>query len=436
MKKTKGNQKHLTLSQRIDIEKALLHGENFATIARKLNKHPSTVSKEIRKHSKVKPRMKYQYTPIQCRNNKGCTIKYLCDDPCEMFCRFCSKPEIKCIDNCSNYIPLTCIKLDKPPYVCNGCSRRSNCRMEMKVYSSKYADDCYREMLVSSREGVNQTPESIMKMDNLVSPLFKKGQSIAHIYAHHGKEIGCSRRTLYNYLDQSVLTARNLDLRRRVRYKKRRKSTRISIKDRTHRIGRNYVDFQKLIKKHPSTSVVEMDVVEGTKGGKVFLTMMFRNCSLMLIFLLDSKNQEAVARILGDLTLALGLEEFTKIFPVILTDGGPEFQNPELLEEDSCGNKRTNIYYCDPYSSWQKGMIEKNHEYIRLVLPKGSSFDDLTHEDVTLLQNHINSEARDSLNGCSPFKLSQLLLDENLHHILHLKEIAPDDVFLKPALLK
>lgn len=435
-KKTKGNQKHLTLSQRIDIEQALLNGENFASIARKLDKDPSTISKEIRKHSKIKEPKNKDFAPIPCSNRKGCKIKYLCNDPCETMCTYCPKTEIKCIYICPNYLPKTCIKLSKPPYVCNGCGKRINCLMEMQIYSAKYADDCYRETLISSREGINQTPDSLKKLDELVSPLFKNGQSIAHIYAHHAEEIGCSRRTLYNYLDQSVLTARNIDLRRRVKYKQRRTATRTSTKDRAYRKGRNYLDFQKLIKEHPTLSIVEMDVVEGVKGGKVFLTMMFRNCSLMLIFLLDSKTQEAVARIFGDLTLALGIEEFTKIFPVILTDGGPEFQDPDLLEEDSCGNKRTSIYYCDPYSSWQKGMIEKNHEYIRLVLPKGSSFNDLKHAEVTLLQNHINSEARDSLNGCSPFKLSQLLINENLHQLLHLNEIAPDDVFLKPELLK
>ncbi|VDN46610.1 transposase [Petrocella atlantisensis] len=434
--KTKGNQKHLILSQRIEIEKSLLAGDNFAIIARKLNKDPSTVSKEIRRHSKIKERKNINFAPIPCSNRNGCTIKYLCEDPCETICTHCPRAEIKCIYICPNYMPKTCLKLSKPPYVCNGCGKRTNCLMEMKVYSAKYADDGYREMLVSSREGINQTPDSLITMDALVSPLIRKGQSIAHIYSHHAADIGCSRRTLYNYLDQSVLTARNLDLRRRVKYKKRKTTTRTSIKDRVYRESRNYSDFQKLIKEQPHLNVVEMDTVEGLKGGKVFLTMMFRNCSLMLIFLLKSKTQMAVQRVYDDLTLALGPEAFNKIFQVILTDGGSEFQNPSSLEEDICGNKRTSIYYCDPYSSWQKGRIEKNHEYIRLALPKGKSFEDLTDKQTTLLQNHINSEARDSLNGCSPFKLSQLLLDQKLHQYLNLKEIAPDDVFLRPELLK
>ncbi|WP_113673802.1 IS30 family transposase [Vallitalea guaymasensis] len=433
--KTKGNQKHLTLSQRIDIEKSLLAGESFAAIARKLNKDPSTISKEIRRHSKVKERKNTDFAPIPCNNRNGCEIKYLCDETCERKCRLCVKPDIKCIYVCPNYVPKTCDKLKKPPYVCNGCGKRVNCLMEMKIYSSKYADDCYRELLVSSREGINQTPESIMKMDELVSPLIKKGQSIAHIYAHHAEEIGCGRRTLYNYIDQSVLTARNLDLRRRVKYKQRKKSTRTSTVNRAYRENRNYSDFQNLVKEQPDLSVVEMDTVIGKKGGKVFLTMMFRKCSLMLIFLLASNTQSEVHRVFNELTDAIGRDSFKKMFEVILTDGGSEFQDPESLESTGYGDSRTKIYYCDPYSSWQKGMIEKNHEYIRLVLPKGQSFEELTKEQVTLLQNHINSEARDSLNGCSPYQLSQLLLDKKLHQHLNLKEILPDDVHLKPELL-
>lgn len=433
--KTKGNQKHLTLSQRIEIETSLLSGETFAAIARKTGKDPSTISKEVRRHSKIKERKNNDFSPIPCSNRKGCKIKYLCDDTCETMCSYCPKTDIKCIYICPKYVPKACDKLSKPPYVCNGCGKRVNCLLDMKIYSAKYADDCYRQVLVASREGINQTPDSIIKMDRLVSPLIQKGQSIAHIYTHHAEEIGCSHRTLYNYIDQSVLTARNLDLRRRVKYKQRRTSTRTSIKDRAFREGRNYSNFQKLIKEHPQLSIVEIDTVEGIKGGKVFLTMMFRSCSLMLIFLLESKTQTEVQRVFDDITAAVGIDAFNKMFQVILTDGGPEFQHPIKLETSKCGTKRTSIYYCDPYSSWQKGMIEKNHEYIRLVFPKGQSFNELTQEQVTLLQNHINSEARDSLNGCTPYKLFRLLLDQRLHQHLNLLEIAPDDVFLKPELL-
>lgn len=436
MNQSKGNQKHLSLSQRIEIEKSLLAGDSFATIARKICKDPSTISKEIRRHSKIAERKDIDFAPIPCSNRKECKLRYLCDKNCNSLCKICNKKEVRCIDICPNYSPRTCEKLSKPPYVCNGCGKRINCLMQMHVYSAKYADDCYRELLVSSREGINQTPESIQRLDELVSPLIKKGQSIAHIYANHAKEIKCSRRTLYSYIDQSVLTARNLDMRRRVKYKKRKKSTQYSIVNREFRKGRSYEDFQKLLKDNPSVPVVEMDTVEGKKGGKVLLTLMFRNCSLMLAFLLDAKTQDEVQRVFDDLTQMLGVETFQTLFPIILTDNGSEFQNPLALESTEDGKMRTKIYYCNPNSSWQKGMIEKNHQYIRFVVPKGNTFDLYTQDDITLMINHINNEARDSLNGCTPFRLSQLLLNHQLHTGLSLREITPDEVMLKPKLLK
>jgi hypothetical protein len=131
----------------------------------------------------------------------------------------------------------------------------------------------------------------------------------------------------------------------------------------------------------------------------------------------------------------LGYERFRRLFNVILSGGGSEFSSPDLLEYTDYQQQRTSIYYCVLYSSWQKRRIEKNHEYIRYVLPKGKSFCNFTQEDITLLQNHINYEARDSLNGSTPFKLSQLLLEQKLHKFLNLIEIEPDEVSLKPKLL-
>lgn len=80
--------------------------------------------------------------------------------------------------------------------------------------------------------------------------------------------------------------------------------------------------------------------------------------------------------------------------------------------------------------------LEKNHEYIRYILPKGKSFDNRTQEDITLMMNHINSTARASLNVITPFKLAQMLLDSSLLDKLSFKDIAGDDVHLKPALFK
>lgn len=86
--------------------------------------------------------------------------------------------------------------------------------------------------------------------------------------------------------------------------------------------------------------------------------------------------------------------------------------------------------------AWQKPGVEKSHEYIRYILPKGSSFDSLTQWDVNRMMNHINSSARASLNGLLPIRLAQLLFDQGTYNALNLREISPDDIILTPDLLK
>ena len=246
-----------------------------------------------------------------------------------------------------------------------------------------------------------------------------------------------SRRTIYSYIDSGVFEVRNMDLRRKVVYKPRKKKTATSTKDRAFRKDRGYKEFQEYINKNKPTYIVEMDTVEGVKGTKpCFLTMLFRNCKLMLMFLLKEQTQDEVNKVFDYLTEVLGIKLFQKLFEVIITDNGHEFQDRWNLECDDNGEMRTRIYYCDPNRSDQKGALEKNHEYIRYVLPKGTSFENMTEETTLLLLNHINSEKRDSLNGHSPYEVSRILLDNRLHEALGLIEIPADEVTLIPALVK
>ena len=434
----RGNQKYLTFGQRVDIEKGLTENKSFAEIARIIGKDPSTVSKEVRLHAHIKERPDTRYTNPPCIHRKTCKIVYLCDEQCGTLCRVCRKPDMRCIDVCPGYETAECEKLRKPPYVCNGCGKKVHCLMPRKFYSSKYAHDEYRSILINCGTGINQTPESMQAMNDLLVPLIKdKHQSIGHIYATHAEELGCSRRTLYSYINDCVFDVRNDDLRRAVRYKTRRKPTQTSSKDRSYRKGHNYEDFQKYMKEHPDTDVVEMDCVESKKGeSRAILTFTFRNSKLMLMFLLEYQDQECVLEVFAWLETVLGKNVFRKLFPVILTDGGSEFCACKEMEGFCDGSKSTNIFYCDPYCFWQKGTCEKNHEYIRYICPKGSSFADLNDDKIRLMMNHINSEKRDSLNGHSPYELSLLLLDKKLHQSLGIMAIAPDDVMLSPNLLK
>ena len=282
--------------------------------------------------------------------------------------------------------------------------------------------------------GISIGEEACMELDNFITPLIKKGQPISHIYNVCSDKIPCSKSTLYRYVNAGALSLKNIDLRSVVRYRPRKKKQ--LTKDTTSRKGRTYLDFQGFVEANPDAPIWEMDVVEGKKGGKVLLTLFSRETKLMLMFLLEQNTQDEVLSTINYLEELIGPGLFFKTFQVILTDNGSSFLNANEIETSAFSNKRrTYLFYCDPYASFQKGGIEKNHEYIRWVLPKGSSFDRLSWYDVALLASHINSIARDSLNGLTPYKAMKAANPSLLRRV-YLLDIPAAEVTLTPGLLK
>ncbi len=431
-------QRHLTLTDRIYIEQELVRGSSFTEIGKALGKDPSTISKEVKLHYEIREASPYIYRCNNCANYSTCDIQHMCGrKSCGRLCKHCYTFNHNSV--CPSATMINCTVPFKPPYVCNACDSRNICHLEKHVYHAKKAQAEYEEKLVSSRVGINLTPSELEKLDAMISPLIKRGQPLSHIFAVHADDIPVCRRTLYNYLDQRVFEARNIDLHRRVRYKKRR--SRNKPIDNNHRqIYRNkrtYKDFEFYMERHPDASVVELDTVKGTRAaGKCLMTLLFRSCNFMIIILLQRCTQECVTNAINTLCNTISLRLFRKYFEVILTDNGPEFKNPWDIEKDKDGKHRCYVFYCDPYASNQKGKLEKNHEYIRYVIPHGKSMQNYTQEDIDKLASHINSTARDSLNGATPFALANLLLDKRIPILTRQFEVSPDDVMLKPELLK
>ena len=94
----KGNQKHLTFEQRVDIEKGLTENKSFAEIGRTIGKDPSTISKEVRLHAHTKEHPDAGYTNPPCIHRKTCKIVCLCDEQCGIVCKLCRKPDMRCIN--------------------------------------------------------------------------------------------------------------------------------------------------------------------------------------------------------------------------------------------------------------------------------------------------------------------------------------------------
>ena len=381
--------KHLTLSDRNDIQLGLERGETFKAIGQLILKDPTTVSKEVKRNRQAR------------------------DSTC---------------DN------LPCPLLDKAPFVCNGCpKRRQNCGYKKILYLAKQAQKQYEQTLVEAREGTPLNSKTFWDMDKVISDGVKKGQHIYHILKTHNLDVSSS--TVYRHIRKGYLSIAPIDLARAVKFKDRRKNNLPSIPKEAKK-GRSYEDFQNYLSLNQLDYWLEMDTVMGRMGGKVLLTFNLSFCNFIFARLLDNKTALEVTKHLYDIknTLHQADKDFFQLFPVILTDNGGEFARVDDIEMDVRGESK--LFFCDPNRSDQKGRIEKNHTLIRDILPKGTSFDSLTQEDINLVCSHVNSVKRAALNGKSAYELFTFTYGEEIPKLLGISKIPAEDVCQSSILLQ
>ena len=381
--------KHLTLSDRNDIQLGLERGETFKAIGQSILKDPTTISKEVKRNRQVRE------------------------------------------STCHN---LPCPLLDKAPFVCNGCpKRRQNCGYKKIFYLAKQAQKQYEQTLVEAREGTPLNSKTFWDMDKVISDGVKKGQHIYHILKTHNLDVSSS--TVYRHIRKGYLSIAPIDLARAVKFKERRKSMLPSIPKEAKK-GRSYEDFLNYLALKQLNSWLEMDTVIGRMGGKVLLTFNLSFCNFIFARLLDNKTTLEVTKHLYDIknTLHQADKDFCQLFPVILTDNGGEFARVDDIEMDVRGESK--LFFCDPNRSDQKGRIEKNHTLIRDILPKGTSFDNLTQEDINLVCSHVNSVKRAALNGKSAYELFAFTYGEEIPKLLGISKIPAEDVCQSSKLLQ
>ena len=381
--------KHLTLSDRNDIQLGLERGETFKAIGQSILKDPTTVSKEVKRNRQVR--------------------ESTCDK-------------------------LPCPLLNKAPFVCNGCpKRRQNCGFKKIFYLAKQAQKQYEQTLVEAREGTPLNSKTFWDMDKIISDGVKKGQHIYHILKTHNLDVSSS--TVYRHIRKGYLSIAPIDLARAVKFKERRKSKLPSIPKESKK-GRSYEDFLNYLALKQLNSWLEMDTVMGRMGGKVLLTFNLSFCNFIFARLLDNKTALEVTKHLYDIknTLHQADKDFFQLFPVILTDNGGEFARVDDIEMDVRGESK--LFFCDPNRSDQKGRIEKKHTLIRDILPKGTSFDNLTQEDTNLVCSHVNSVKRAALNGKSAYELFAFTYGEEIPKLLGISKIPAEDVCQSSTLLQ
>lgn len=391
--------KHLTLTERQTILRMIEDNASLREIAQSVQKDPRAVSREVRNRREL--------TQMDKKYN---------------------------VDNPKYTIP--CKRCSKFPFVCNGCPDKRYCMYIMRFhYHPEAAHKMYTRTLREARLGLNLTESEFKKLDRIIYYGVQNGQSLHHIFENND-DLPVSLRSAYRYIDYQLLSTANIDLRRKVRLRKRTtpKSPRLLLDSRI-RQNRLYSDYIRFTVSHPGVPVTQIDCIESCKPiPTCLLTIHFTNVRFMLAFLLPKKDSEHVTNVFRFLQDVLTTAEYKRLFAIILTDRGLEFSDPEAIEVDyKTGEVLANVFFCDPQASNQKAQIEENHTLLRYVLPKRTNLAYLSPENVTLLLSHVNSYHRKVI-GNTPIELFKLYYGSEILDKLKVRVIAPDQVYLKPDL--
>lgn len=415
---------HLTVQERIIIEKGIENGSTKAAIALTIGKDKSTVGKEIKKHRELVHKSSYK---INCANIKNCSHNHVCD-------------------NCADFKPFTCNRRDRSPGACNGCSKYTHCRYDKYRYKADFSHKKYREDLVDSRTGINMSYEECKAMADIIVPLIKAGHSPYHIVTNH-PELNISEKTLYNYIENGIFREFGLldiDLRIKTKRKITKKASNKYKKreDKKYLNGRTYDDFINYTAENKNLSVVEMDTVYNNGSTGPFMqTFKFSDYSFMFIVYQEEKTAKSMVEGVDLLEKILGEDLFSEEVAIIKTDRGSEFCDAEGFEKEENESRRTRIFYCDPMASGQKGSLENNHKEIRYICPKENDLKDLglnSQEKANLIVSHINSQSKEHLKGKSPLEVMEFMNPALYQKFkdFGIERINKDNIVLKPYLLK
>lgn len=367
---------HLNFDQRKIIKSFLARNENLNVIAEVLDKDPTTISKEIKRNrEKMKTMIRFNELP-------------------------------------------DCRKTERFPHVCDGCEMRLRCGNDRYTYDPKIAENKANFRLSHSRRGINLTEEEFEYLNKAIKEGTDNNYSIYHI-VHDDENIPVSVPTVYKYIDANIMDTKTMDLPYKVTLKKRKKKysqyeykENISI-DRTKR---TYIDFLKFLRDNKNPFYVQMDFLGAIKNDhKKILVMTIPALHYVMLHIIDRPNQDKVENIFTKIERWIGTDNFTIVFPAILTDRDPCFNNYDKIEYSIINQViRTHIFYCDSLASTQKANVEQMNKQLRRYFPKGTSIDHITPDVLKGIENKINHSRVASLSKQTPDEAFSAVYGEEL----------------------
>jgi len=414
------NKTRLTIDDRINLQAAIAKGNSLKDICKLLKKNRTIIYREL---------THYYFVKESRQTCSHCSKLQYCRDNGIVFPR----P----LKTCPDFIPIRCEKNKRFPYVCNGCYMNSRCYNTKRYYDCTKAEAMSLQNRVSTRKRKLLSQDQISTINRIVSPLIKeKGQSIHHVYISNPKlQDICSERTIRRLIYDRYLDVKAFDLPRYVRFEHRSqyavvRENKVANIERMYQ--RTFTDFTRYTKAHPDLSVVQYDSVIGKIDDKqAILTITFPKERFQFGRIIKKGDPTSVQGVMNWLFVSIGYEKAKEIFAINLADNGVEFSYFHKLEQHN-----VRVYFTNPYRSTDKAGCERNHEFIRYIISKGKTLNNLTQDDLNLMFSHINSYVRESNQNKTPYELIIERFGPEFLRIIGIDRIEPNDVILRPKLLK
>lgn len=287
-------------------------------------------------------------------------------------------------------------------------------------YSPDIAHDRYEENL-KSKGGVLKIGNDIKLANYIEDKIINDDYSPAAVLGElkaQGKEsefqVTICVTTLYSYIDKGIflrLTNKNLPVKKN----EKRSYKKVKKQQASAAAGDSIEKRPEEIAEREEFGHWEMDSVIGKKGKSKnpLLVLTERKTRDEIIFKLPDHTAEAVVDAVDRLERKWG-EMFKRVFKSITVDNGSEFAYCEELERSILGEgSRTKLYYCHPYSSWERGTNEVTNKMVRRKVPKGTNFDDKTDAEIEDIENWVNNYPR-RIHG---YHSAKELFDEEIRKI-------------------
>lgn len=250
--------------------------------------------------------------------------------------------------------------------------------------------------------------------DKIVNEKYSPEAALAEIKRGEKQfKTSISVRTLYRYIDSGIfLKLTNKELP--IKGKRKKHNKKVQVQKRAS-AGESIENRPEEIKTRDTFGHWEMDTVKGKRGvtKSCMLVLTERKTRDEIIVKLKDQGAASVVEALDRLERKWG-DMFPKVFRSITVDNGVEFSDYEGMEQSALGEgRRTFVFYCHPYSSWERGTNENNNRLIRRHIPKGVDFDDRTDEEIAYIEEWINNYPR----GMFEYRTSAELFEEEIRKL-------------------